>query len=131
MREVWRTERLPDWKKKIETPSFVATYKATFGEWMKTVKTQVEVMEAVEVEARRITDIVEWSFQKALDEGSQKELDTKNVGPKSTPMLDSAMRMLDGHRKTCETNLKLEVVLVSFQEGNEKHEGRRGPVRSD
>ena len=43
-------------------------------------------MEAAGVEARRIADIVEWSFQKALDEASDVELGTKMLGPSSTPI---------------------------------------------
>jgi len=104
--EVWRTELLPDWKKKKQTSDFVATYQQVFGRFIGNARTQIAAMEAVSVEARRIADIVEWSFQKALDEGSSIEMSTKLLGPKHTPMLNAAMRLLNGQRKTCEYNLK-------------------------
>ena len=63
-------------------------------------------MEAVGVEARRAADILEWSFQAKLDEESSRQLGTKYVGPKASPMLDRAMRMMNDHRKNCERVLK-------------------------
>ena len=104
LREVWRTENLP--KNLDEIESFVETYQKSMAEWMGVTKTRLETMEAMEIDTTRIAAIVEWSFQAALDRGSAKELGTKLVGPKATPLLDSAMKMLNGHRKVCESNLK-------------------------
>ena len=53
------------------------------------------VRNGIGIEARRIADIVEWSFQAAMDQASMKELGSKVVGPKSSPLLDSAMGMLN------------------------------------
>ena len=51
-------------------------------------------------------EIMEWSFQARMDEVCQTQLGTKRVGPKSVPMLDRAMRMLDDHRRICERMLR-------------------------
>ena len=104
MREVWRTEKLPVTQE--DTASFVNTYQKLMDNWIGQTKTLIHAMEAVATEATRIADIVEWSFQAVFDQGSDKELGTKLVGPKATPMLNSAMRMLNDHRKVCEVNLK-------------------------
>ena len=104
LREVWRTESLPVTEE--ETTSFVGTFQKTMDDWIGRTKSHLSAMEAVGIEARRIADIVEWSFQAALDQASMKELGSKIVGPRSSPLLDSAMRMLNDHRKLCETNLK-------------------------
>ena len=104
MREVWRTENLPESDEDINF--FVSAFEQTYADWTRKTESQMRAMEAVGVEASRISDIVEWSFQAALDSQSNQLLGTKLVGPKSTPMLDSAMRMLDGQRKACESILK-------------------------
>ena len=75
-------------------------------DWIGQTKSHLCAMEAVGIEARRIADIVEWSFQAAMDQASMKELGSKVVGPNSSPLLDSAMRMLNDQRKLCESNLK-------------------------
>ena len=104
MREVWKVESLPDTK--VERQSFVAAFQRTMRGWLNDARHQMAAMEAVGVEARRATDILEWSFQAKLDEESSRQLGTKYVGPKASPMLDRAMRMMNDHRKNCERVLK-------------------------
>ena len=75
-------------------------------DWIRQTGSHVAAMEAIDIEAQRIADIVEWSFQAALDNGSSRTLGTKVIGPKATPMLNSAMKLLNNQRELCEKNLK-------------------------
>jgi hypothetical protein len=104
LREVWRVENLPRTAKKVT--SFVDVFQTVFSEWISSAKSQLEVLEALGVEANRVADIVEWSFQAALDKGSEQTIGTKTVGPRASPMLDSAMRVLNDHRAVCEVALR-------------------------
>ena len=104
VREVWRTENLPSDPE--STKSFVGTFQAIMDDWIRQTGSHVAAMEAIDIEAQRIADIVEWSFQAALDKGSSRTLGTKVIGPKATPMLNSAMKLLNNQRELCEKNLK-------------------------
>ena len=104
MREVWRTDRLPETAG--ERHSFVWGFRTAMGAWMDETTTKIEMMEAVDTEANRIADILEWSFQAKLDKVCKEQLGTKIVGPKSTPMLTKAMKMLRDHHKICEGVVK-------------------------
>ena len=53
-----------------------------------------------------MADIMEWSFQAKLDEVCMHMIGTKKVGPRPTPMLDNAIRMLNDHKAYCEGALK-------------------------
>jgi hypothetical protein len=122
MREVWKSENLP--VSKDDTSSFVDTFQRTMDNWIGQTKTRVHAMEAVGTEARRIADIVEWSFQVAMDQASYTALGTKRVGPRATPLLNSAMRMLNDHRKVCEDILKKVI-----SSGNSTSDDRAQAVR--
>ena len=104
IREVWRTENLPE--NRADRFLFVQAFNATMEEFIMESKDKLEAMEAVGIESRRIADILEWSFQAKLDEECKKQLGTKLVGPKATPMLTRAMRMLRDHKQVCEDTLK-------------------------
>jgi len=104
MREVWKVEDIP--AEGRERVSFVRAFKAAFAVWVEETRTCVERLEEVEVEASRIADILEWSFQATLDGVCARVLGTKKIGPKPVPMLDRAMRLLNEHRVVCERALK-------------------------
>lgn len=104
LREVWKVENLP--RTPEETTSFVEVFQQVFEEWTESTRTQMQMLEALGVEYNRVVDLVEWSFQVALDKGAAQKLGTKRIGPRATPMLDSAMRVLNGHRLVCETALR-------------------------
>lgn len=112
LREMWKTETLPVG----EDPDFISAYQESMTLWMQQAGTQIPALEAAGVDARRISDILEWSFQAKWDETSAKQVGTKFVGPKTTPMLNKAMRLLEQHRKMCENALK-KVVADKYQRG--------------
>ena len=105
LREVWRVENIPG-KGDRNRRGFVQAFQDAFGEWIGRAGKRIQAMEAVGVEAQRVMEIMEWSFQARMDEVCQTKLGTKRVGPKSVPMLDRAMRMLDDHRRVCERMLR-------------------------
>jgi hypothetical protein len=104
MREVWRTENIPSTREGSRV--FVDAFQQAMGAWMQESRSQIEMMEAVEVEANRVADILEWSFQARLDQVCHQQIGTKKIGPKPVPHLDTAMRMLDDQRVLCERVLK-------------------------
>ena len=122
LREVWKTEDLP--VSADETSVFVNAFERTMADWTQRTKSSMKAMEAVGIEAKRIGDIVEWSFQAALDGQTDKLLGTKMVGPKVTPLLDSAMRVLDGQRKACELILR-----KTMSNGSSSAEERKSAVK--
>lgn len=117
LREVWKVEDIPE--RGEDRKGFIGAFQDAFRAWGETAATRIQAMEAVGVEAQRVMDIMEWSFQVTLDEVCQAKLGSKRVGPKSVPKLDGAMRMLDDHRKICEQMLR-----VTMSDSNSSHEER-------
>ena len=103
LREVWRVDNVPsppdDW-------SWVAACQAKFMEWVSTTGSFIDAVSAMEADSTRISDIIEWSFQRALDEAAFEQLGTKFVGPRPTPLLDAATRLTIQHRTVCEEIMK-------------------------
>jgi exonuclease III len=105
LREVWRVERLPE-KRGQRMGTVVDAFQRAMAGWIGHTISQTRMLERMDVDARRVADIMEWSFATAMDEVSEREIGVKKVGPKSTPRLDATMRMMNDHRKACETMLK-------------------------
>jgi hypothetical protein len=112
MREVWRVSDIPspepgpsgtgrrgDW-------SWVDACQAKFATWISETKYMMRTLNAVGADSQRISDILEWSFQKALDEVAFDRLGTKFVGPKSTPKLDTATNLAIQQREVSEDVMK-------------------------
>lgn len=103
MREVWKVNDVPsppdDW-------SWVAACQAKFMDWVATTGSFIEAVAAMEADSSRISDIIEWSFQRALDEVAFEQLGTKFVGPRPTPLLDAATRLAIQNRTVCEDIMK-------------------------
>jgi hypothetical protein len=103
LREVWRVSDVPsppdDW-------SWVAACQAKFMDWVSTTGSFIDAVSAMEADTTRISDIIEWSFQRALDEAAFEQLGTKFVGPRPTPLVDAATRLAIQHRTVCEEIMK-------------------------
>jgi hypothetical protein len=103
MREVWNVSDIPsppdDW-------SWVNACRSKFANWIKEGQNMINVLEAVNTEDHRIADIMEWSFQLALDEMAAEHLGTKVVGPKAVPTMDAASRLLVSQRAVAEDIMK-------------------------
>jgi hypothetical protein len=56
---------------------------------------------AASLDDSRMADVLEWSFQKALDGVAAERLGTRFVGPTPTPLLDAASRLLVQQREVC------------------------------
>ena len=65
VREVWKVENLPSNKK--ESESFINVFQEVMADWITDTRSHLDLLEALGVESRRIADILEWSFQVALD----------------------------------------------------------------
>ncbi len=94
-------------KTDFEQQQFANAFQVAMAEWLEQTESRVAAMEAVGVEAGRVADILDWSFQAALDEVCQRRLGSKRVGIGKSVMLDRAMRLLNDHRMLCERNLKM------------------------
>ena len=67
---------------------------------------EVPALDAVNADSARIADVLEWSFQHALDEVAGERLGTRRLRPKATPALDAATDLLVQQRMVCEEVLK-------------------------
>jgi len=67
LREVWRTEAIPPHtgRKHYE---YVNAFQVAMEQWIVESKDQMWALESVQVEANRVADIMEWSFQAKLDQ---------------------------------------------------------------
>jgi hypothetical protein len=90
-REVWDISNIPcppdDW-------SWVIACREQFGKWLGEAGGIIRALEACNVESQRIADILDWSFQKALDEVAAAHLGTKHIRERPTPGLDAATKLL-------------------------------------
>ena len=101
-REVWRLEAIPT----LPEHSLVEAYRAKFGRWLNHTSNFIRAANAMGAEAARLSEVLDWSFQQALDETAAVQLGTKWVGPKTTPVLDAAGRMAVQQREICEDVMK-------------------------
>jgi hypothetical protein len=104
MREVWRVEDIPEGKSGLA--QFSRAFQTAFQGWIKDAKSTIAAMDAVDADSRRMADVLEWSFQKKLDEIAYAQIGKKWVGPASSPLLDGAIRGLNSQRRACEIVLK-------------------------
>jgi hypothetical protein len=97
-REVWDVRNIPsppdDW-------SWVHACRGQFEEWIAHTGDVVGASTAAGLDDARMADVLEWSFQRALDGVAAKRLGTRFVGPAPTPLLDAASRLLIQQREVC------------------------------
>jgi hypothetical protein len=97
-REVWDVRNIPsppnDW-------SWVHACRARFDEWITNTGDVMAAATAASLDDSRMADVLEWSFQKALDGVAAERLGTRFVGPTPAPMLDAASRLLVQQREVC------------------------------
>ena len=105
LKEVWRLDKIPV-ENSQPYQSFLRAYQGAFDEWIDATRGQIEALRAIETDNTRIAELVEWSFQKCLDEVSLSQIGKKTVGPPSAPNLTKALRILNEQRLLCEYALK-------------------------
>jgi hypothetical protein len=97
-REVWDVRDIPsppdDW-------SWVHACRGQFEEWIEMTGDVVAAATAAGLDDARMGDVLEWSFQRALDGVAAERLGTRFVGPTPTPLLDAASRLLIQQREVC------------------------------
>jgi hypothetical protein len=97
-REVWDVRNIPspptDW-------SWVNACSARFEEWIADTGDMMAAATAANLDDSRMADVLEWSFQKALDGVAAERLGTRFVGPTPTPLLNAASRLLIQQREVC------------------------------
>jgi hypothetical protein len=99
LREVWRTDAIPE---ATDDPSWVNGCQQHFSKWLEHTRTFLESAQRAGTDVAHLGDVLDWSFQHALDEVADEHLGTKWVGPKATTVLDAASRMAIQHRELCQ-----------------------------
>jgi hypothetical protein len=98
-REVWNTSKIPsppdDW-------SWVIACRAQFAKWIGEAGGIIKALDASRVESQRISDILDWSFQRALDDVAYTQLGTKHIRLRPTPGLDAATKLLVEQRQVAQ-----------------------------
>ena len=102
-REVWNISNIPS---PPESWSWVSACQSRFKVWMEEARKATHALEAVDADSKRIADILEWSFQRALDEVAAEQLGTKKVGLRPAPAVDRAMDLLISQKKVAECLMK-------------------------
>jgi hypothetical protein len=106
IREVWNTSKIPsppdDW-------SWVHACRAQFAKWIGEAGGIIKALDASRVESQRISDILDWSFQRALDDVAFTELGTKRIRLRPTPGLDAATKLLIEQRQVAEDVMWLAI----------------------
>ena len=103
-REVWRIENIPaDSRKDF---SWVAACRDRMGRWIDEAKGIEEELDAIGADTTLMADVLEWSFQSAIDEVAQAQLGTRVPRPRRTPGLTAASKLLVQQRMICEDTLK-------------------------
>jgi hypothetical protein len=69
--------------------------------WIGSTGDVVAAATAAGLDDARMGDVLEWSFQRALDGVAAERLGTRFVGPTPTPLLDAASRLLIQQREVC------------------------------
>ena len=97
-REVWDVRNIPcppvDW-------SWVNACRAQFEDWIVNTGDIMAAATAAKLDDSRMADVLDWSFQKALDGVAAERLGTRYVGPAPTPLLNAASRLLVQQREVC------------------------------
>jgi hypothetical protein len=99
LREVWRLDEI---KSPPECWSWVDGCQERFSSWITHTHEVLRTAQTAGVEAAGLADVIEHSFQVALDEVAAEHIGTKWVGPKATPILDAAARGAIKHRDICQ-----------------------------
>ena len=102
-REVWNVSNIPS---PPESWSWVNACQTRFKTWIEEAHGATRALDAVGADSNRIADILEWSFQRAMDEVAADQLGTKWVGLGSTPTIDKAMDLLISQKKVAECLMK-------------------------
>jgi len=105
-REVWDIEAIPE-PHTAEHSIWTAACRAKFNSWLRHTTNMLRGWHAADsTRTAAMGDMVEWSFQSALDELAAEQLGTKWIGPKGSAMLCSAARAAIAHRELCQDALR-------------------------
>jgi hypothetical protein len=103
MREVWNVRDIPsppnDW-------SWVRSCQASFGKWVGHTEHFLRAVAVSGAEASHLANMLDWSFQQALDELAAEHLGTRWAGPKTAKVLDAAAQMAIHQRELTQDVLK-------------------------
>ena len=73
-----------------------------FAQWLDEAGGIIKTLDACEAENQRIADVLDWSFQAALDEVADTHLGTKRIRLRPTPGLDTASKLLVQQRQVAQ-----------------------------
>ena len=101
-REVWDIGKIPTPPSGPNPPnwSWVLACRKQFTSWIKEAGGIIKALDASRVESERIADILDWSFQSALDEVADVQLGTNKIRLRPTPGLDATTRLLIEQRQS-------------------------------
>ena len=103
LREVWNTQNIPstphDW-------SWVHACSRRMKEWCDSAGGVIGAAAANNLDSQCVSDVLEWSFQCALDGVAAQQIGTRTVGPRAVPTMSAAMKMAVHHKQVCEDIMK-------------------------
>ena len=129
-REVWNVRDIPKvepgpWSRgKKGDWSWIDTCRAKFVTWISETNDLMRATRAAGIESSRVGDVLDWSFQLALDQLAAEQLGSRIVGPQQPLSVDSLMRMCIDQRDMCENIMKRVMKDMSAPE-QAKIEARR------
>ena len=116
-REVWDISNIPlpedDW-------SWVLACRDQFTKWIEEAGGIIKTLDAANAESQRLADILDWSFQCALDEVAYTHLGTKFVRNRPTPGLDATTKLLIQQEQVAKEAMRMVYDQPGSTEGEKK-----------
>jgi len=116
-REVWDISNIPlpedDW-------SWVLACRDQFTKWIEEAGGIIKTLDAANAESQRLADILDWSFQCALDEVAYTHLGTKFVRNRPTPGLDATTKLLIQQEQVAKEAMRMVYDQLGSTEGEKK-----------
>jgi hypothetical protein len=98
LREVWKIENIPNTD---ENWGWVNSCHDRFRSWIGHGVPMLDAVKSAGIDSQCVGDVLDWSFQCALDGVAAEVLGTEWRGPKATPTVSAAMRLAQQHKEVC------------------------------
>ena len=111
IREVW----------KVRDADFGDTWagecRAGLARWLTDATRYIDALDAMAVDDTMMADVLEWSFQAAIDQVAAAVIGTKKVGMVPAQGMDGAIRLLTSQRAVAEDIMRVVIADTAASEG--------------